>query len=532
MNITSLLTAVNDSERPALIFSGPKESIITFRELDNFSSRLSVGMDAAGLRKGDRVLVLAPVSLMLYAGLIALFKLGTTAVFLDPQTGYGQLNRAIALANASAFIGTRKLLWLRFFSSALRRIPHIFLSEGESPRSLQQIACSFPSQTEIAEVGDDHPALITFTGGSTDVSPRGVVRTHCLLIEQQRALSRVLPVQENDTDLPAFPLASLLNLASGVTSVIPDFPFRRPDSVQPEKILRQIQRYNVTTGSGSPAYWSAIVKYCLSHEQILNLRRIVTGGAPSTPELMQQLSRVAPNAEILNLYGSSEAEPVARMSGQELAADKITRIEAGAGIPLGRSVSEICIRILDENHHERPANEVGEIWVSGAHVARGYFSNPKANAANKYLDAEGELWHRMGDIGYKDDDEWLWLVGRVNTIIVRAGKPIYPMQVEAVVGKLPFVQRTALVGDADKLLGERAILLVEFAKNIPRPNAWRQEIQSLVAERGWVVDAIRSIRKIPVDARHNARIDYEKLRSMMKRMILRPADEVRMRALQ
>ena len=525
MNIASLLTAVNEWERPALIFPNVEKSVITFRELDDLSSRLSAGMDGEGLRKGNRVIVLAPVSLMLYASLIAIFKLGATAVFLDPQTGYRQLNRAIALADASALIGTPKILWLRFFSSVLRRIPHIFLSEGDSPRSLGQLARRFTSQMEIGDVRDNHPALITFTGGSTDVSPRGVVRTHCLLIEQHRALSRILPLQENDVDLPAFPIATLHNLASGVTSVIPDFPFRRPDSVQPERILRQIRSHKVTTASGSPAYWSPIVKYCLDHEQILNLRRIVTGGAPITPALMQQLSRVAPHAEILNLYGSSEAEPVAKMSVQELGDEKIARIEAGAGSPLGRSIPEICVRILDGNRHERAANEVGEIWVSGRHVARGYFSNPKADAANKYLDSEGIVWHRMGDIGYKDKDEWLWLLGRVNTIVNRAGKPMYPIQLEAAVEKLPFVQRAALIGETDKLLGERAILLVEFAKIVPLPKAWRRKIRSLIAARGWIVDSIRPIRKIPMDARHNARIDYQKLKSMLKRSVYRSTDE-------
>lgn len=525
MNIASLLTVVHESERPAFIFSNLEKSVITFRELDDLSSRLSVGMHAAGLRKGHHVIVLASVSLMLYASLIALFKLGATAVFLDPQTGYSQLNRAIALANASAFIGTRKLIWLRFVSPVLRRVPHIFLSEGDSPYSLRPMAHRFPPQTEIADVDDDHPALITFTSGSTDLSPRGVVRTHGLLIEQHRVLKRILPVQENDIDLPAFPIATLHNLASGVTSVIPDFPFRRPDSVQPKKILRQIQSHKVTTASGSPAYWSAIVKYCLHQEQILNLRRIITGGGPITPKLMQQLSRIAPNAEILNIYGSSEAEPVAKMSVQELGDEKITRIEAGAGIPLGRSVTEICARILDGDHNEQSANKVGEIWVSGKHVARSYFSNPKSNAANKYLDAEGKLWHRMGDLGYKDNDEWLWLVGRTNTVVIRAGKPIYPIQVEAVIEKLPFVQRTALVGKKDKLLGERAILLVEFAKDIPLPNLWRRQIQSLVAARGWVVDSIRPIRKIPVDTRHNTRIDYEKLKLMIKRSVYHPMSE-------
>lgn len=517
MNIASLLTAVIDPEHPALIFPGVEKPVITFRELDDLSSRLAAGMDAEGLRAGERVIVLAPISLMLYASLIALFKLGATAVFLDPQTGYRQLNRAIELADARALIGTHKLMGLRLISPALWRISRIFLSEGDGARALQQMARSFPPRTVIADVNDETPALITFTGGSTDLSPRGVLRTHRLLIEQHRALSQILPVQTNDVDLPAFPVATLHNLVSGITSVIPDYPFRRPDAVQPEKILRQIEKYGITTASGSSAYWGVIVRYCLQNGQTLNLRRIVTGGAPTSPALMHQLKKIAPHAQILNVYGSTEAEPVAKFSVEDLSDEMIRRIEAGAGIPLGRPVEEVCVRIMDENHDEVSTNEVGEIWVSGEHVARGYFSNPNADAINKHLDTEGRLWHRMGDVGYKDEDGWLWLVGRVNTVIMRAGNPMYPVPVETVVVTLPYIERAALVGAADKLLGERAVLFVEFSKDSFVPKDWRAEIRSLLAKCGWVVDEIRSLRKIPVDARHNARIDYQRLQRMMAR---------------
>ncbi|HLO14351.1 MAG TPA: AMP-binding protein, partial [Anaerolineales bacterium] len=453
------------------------------------------------------------ISLMLYASLIALFKLGATAVFLDPQTRYRQLNQAVALADASAFIGTQKLMWLRFFSSALRHIPHIFLLEGGGAFSLQQMRRGFSPRTEIADVPDDHLALITFTGGGTDLSPRGVLRTHSLLIEQHRTLSRILPVRPDDVDLPAFPVATLHNLASGITSVIPDFPFRRPAAVQPEKILRQIESFGITTASGPPAYWSAIVKYCLHYKKVLPLRRIVAGGATTSPKLMRQLKCIAPNAEILNLYGSTEAEPVAKLCVEELSEEIVQRIETGAGIPLGRPVAEVCVGILDGNYNDRSTNEVGEIWVSGEHVARGYFSNPQANATNKHLDLDGVLWHRMGDIGYKDNDRWLWLVGRVNTIVIRDGKPMYPVQVEAVVERLPFIRRAALIGEVDKRLGERAILIVEFAKDVPFPTGWRREIQAVLDERGWVLDAICFIRKMPMDARHNSRVDYQKMKS-------------------
>lgn len=517
MNIASLLAAVNDPDRPAIIFSGTNESMLTFRGLDDLSSRLAAGMDATGLRAGERVIVLAPISPMLYAGLIALFKLGITAVFLDPQTGFRQLNRAVELADARAFIGTRRTMWLGAVFPALRRIEVKFITEGNGARSLRRLALTFSPRTKIAEVEVDHPALITFTGGGTDSSPRGVLRTHRLLIEQHRALSRILPVRENDVDMPAFPVATLHNLASGIPSVIPDFPFRQPAAVLPQKILGQIQQHGITTASGSPAYWSAIVKFCSRNKAKLPLRRIVMGGAPTSPNLMKQLSCIAPNAEVLNLYGSTEAEPVAVLRLEDVSDEVTGRIERGSGIPLGRSVPEACVRILDENRAERPVNQVGEIWVSGGHVARGYFSNPKADAVNKYLSADGKLWHCMGDVGCMDADGCLWLVGRVNTVIMRDGEPIHPIPAETIVETLAFVRRAALVGAADRILGERTVLFVEFSKDVSLPENWRTIIQSLLSERGCVADEIRPIRKLPVDVRHNARIDYQKLKEFFSR---------------
>jgi acyl-CoA synthetase (AMP-forming)/AMP-acid ligase II len=514
MNIASLLNAVPEPDRPAIIFSNPGKSIITFRELDDLSSRLAEGLYKNGLRANDLVVLLAPISLNLYASLIALFKLRATAVFLDPQTEFKQLDHTLALVEASALICTRKALWLRYFSAALRGIPRVFLSEDHGRCSLNSMARSFAPRGTIAEVEDETPALVTFTSGSTDSSgPRGVIRTHRLLIAQHNALSRALPMQMTDVDLPAFSVVTLHNLASGITSVLPDFPFRRPVAVQPEKILRQINMFGVTTASGAPAYWTTIVKHCLRYGFTLSLRRIITGGASVSPALIQQLRQVAPKAEILNVYGSTEAEPVAVISAAEFLEEATTQNATGAGIPLGRPVSDICVRIRDGKSRDQTTGQVGEIWVSGDHVARNYFANPDAESTNKRFDAEGRLWHRMGDVGHMDEAGRLWLDGRVNTIVMRDGTPIYPVPVETLAATMPFVYRAALIGVPDGKLGERSALIVEFAPNVMRPNHWQGQLQALCAERGWIVDELHSIHRLPVDARHNSRIDYERLKS-------------------
>ncbi len=514
MNIASLLTSIDDPERPALILPGPNESTITFRELDDLASRLAAGLQAAGLKTGDRVIILAPISLHLYAGLIALFKLGTAAVFLDPQAGYQQLDRAAALANASALIGSRKALWLKWLSPALRRIPLTLLAEGDGRHALQQLARSFAPLETIAEVEPETPALITFTGGSTDMrGSRAVSRTHRLLTSQHTALARALPVRADDIDMPAFPVATLHNLASGITSVIPDFPFRRPQAVRAEKILGQIERRGVTTASGSPAYWWAIAEYCSRHGISLPLRRIATGGAPVAPDLVKRLNQIAPQAEIVCVYGSTEAEPVAVMHGAEILARTAALTAGGAGIPLGTPVADVAVRVLGKNKEPRETGQVGEFWVCGEHVAREYFANPQASAYYKYSDSDGRLWHRMGDLGYMDAGGQLWLAGRVHTTIVRDGQTLYPVPVEASVGTLSFVYRAALTGLSDPQLGERTCLTVELAADVPPPPNWQAQLKILCAEHGWIIDQVRAIRHMPVDARHNARIDYKRLKS-------------------
>ncbi len=514
MNIAAFLTSVDQPDRPALIMPGPIGAAVTFRELDDMTARMAAGLQHAGLQAGDRVVILAPISLSLYAGLIALFRLGAAAVFLDPQAGYQQLDRAAALADAKALIGSSKVLWLKWLSPALRRIPVTLLAEGNSRYSLQSFVCSCAPLEAITEVEPEAPALITFTGGSTaSAGPRAVSRTHRLLTSQHAALARALPHRPDDIDMPAFPVATLHNLASGITSVIPDYPFRRPQAVRPEKILRQIEQFGITSASGSPAYWWAIAEYCSRWGISLPLRRIVTGGAPVAPDLMKRLNQIAPQAELLSVYGSTEAEPVAVMPGAEILAETAALTARGAGIPLGTPVPEISVRVLGENNEQQQTGQVGEIWVAGEHVAREYFNNPQANAFYKHADTDGRLWHRMGDLGYRDERGRLWLAGRIHSAIVRDGHTLYPVPVEAAVGMLPFVYRAALTGTGDPRLGEPTCLTVEFTADTTPPADWQLRLKTLCAEQGWIIDEIRSIRHMPVDARHNARIDYKRLKS-------------------
>jgi acyl-coenzyme A synthetase/AMP-(fatty) acid ligase len=116
----------------------------------------------------------------------------------------------------------------------------------------------------------------------------------------------------------------------------------------------------------------------------------------------------------------------------------------------------------------------------------------------------------MGDLAYRDESGRLWLVGRVHTIVRRADKIIYPVPVEALAASLPFVHRAALTGLPDPQLGQRTCLTVERSAGIPAD--WQEQLKALCANHGWTIDMVRAIRHMPVDARHNARIDYRRLK--------------------
>jgi olefin beta-lactone synthetase len=259
--------------------------------------------------------------------------------------------------------------------------------------------------------------------------------------------------------------------------------------------VRQIAEHNVTLIRGGPRFCAALARYCAERGLVLRgVRALFTGGAPVPVKLVEELQRLLPDGEVHVVYGSTEAEPIAAASGNDLVSlHPLTR--RGFGVCVGRPVGGTDVRIL--------ANGSGEVVVAGAHVNHG-----------------GR--HHTGDTGYVDDDGRLWLTGRVTSTLQRAGKSLRPLQVEPIVDDLPFVSRSALLGVPDPKLGERAVLVVAARRKglmtrMFRSGAWRAEIDRACRSVGVEVDEIRFTRTIPLDRRHRAKIRYDRLRAWYER---------------
>jgi acyl-CoA synthetase (AMP-forming)/AMP-acid ligase II len=522
MNIADILReqAAARPDAPAIV-DAPRgrERVTTFAALDDQVARAAALLWESGLRPGDRVLVLQPMSADLYVALIALFRLGLVAMFVDPSAGMDHIGRCCALYPPSAFVGSPKAHLLRLLVPALRRVPRKFVIGPPLPGAVpwSRSRTRVPHETSHT-IGPDAPALLTFTSGSTG-QPKAALRTHAFLLAQHRVLDHTFPAPAGAVSLTTLPIFVLADLASGVTSLIAAGDLRRPARVEAGPILAQIERWRPVRAGASPAFWERIVAHCRVQGATLpGLRTLYAGGAPVFPRLLEELHAIAPDAEIVAVYGSTEAEPIAHIARSELLTGDVEAMREGRGLLAGCPVQEIALRVLPDRWgtpigpyaaHEfdtlcLTADEPGEVVVSGEHVLPGYVDGRGDEETKFRVDAT--VWHRTGDAGYLDERGRLWLLGRCAARIEDERGTLYPFVVETAVSFDPHIRRSAIVAHA-----RQRLLAVELDVS-PTPEALAA-IERLAA---WAdLDAVRAFPHLPVDRRHNAKIDYPALRRLL-----------------
>jgi acyl-CoA synthetase (AMP-forming)/AMP-acid ligase II len=521
MNIAEILCA-HAQERPnAAAIIDPwkgRSRVTTFAQLDRAAAQAAQLLHQRGLRAGDAVLVFHPMSAELYAALLGIFRLGLVAMFLDPSAGREHIERCCALHRPCGLIASTKAHLLRLWSPALRRIPVKFVIGFPVPGATRwtRTACLEPF-AEIEPCGKETPALLTFTSGSTG-QPKAAVRTHRFLLAQHQTLAESLQLRTGDVDLTTLPIVLLANLASGVTSVIPDADLRSPGAIDPAPVVAQIQRLGVVSSTASPAFFECLTRYCAERDLTLpGVRKLFSGGAPVFPRLLDQLHGMAPQAEVTAVYGSTEAEPIADIARRHIEPDDLKAMLHGQGLLAGRPVKAIRLGILRDQWGQPvgpysaeqfaaeclPSGQPGEIVVSGEHVLTGYLHGV-GDTETKFA-VDGVIWHRTGDAGYLDATGRLWLLGRCSARIHDEHGMLYPFAAETAVYQNPGVKRAALVR-----LNNRRILGVEFYT--PPSDGELERLKDSVA---WTHSEVRVCKRIPVDKRHNAKIDYPTLYHML-----------------
>lgn len=481
--------------------AGPRTALVepngrqcSFAELQERCERLAGGLQDLGLQPGERVLLLVPMSIPLYESLIALFRAGLPVVLLDPSAP--AVDENLRRVGLSAFIGSPMAQLLRLKHAPLRGLKR-YLSAGFALLPHRNLDRVCGPVRDLVEMDPEAPALLTFTTGSTGL-PKTVARSHRFLEAQRGILTEHMGLGPEDIDLPTLPVFLLNSLAAGATCILPDADLREVSAMDPVRIAKQLVDHRCTSTSGSPAFYAPLADHLLAQGRTLpSLRKLFTGGARVPAELLRKLVQVAPQARIEVVYGSTEAEPIASISAQEALQDTAAGEREGRGSCVGRPVSAIDLRVCHPGSLDA-AEHIGEICVSGAHVNQGYYQDPDADAENKLREGD-TVWHRTGDSGYLDPQGRIWLVGRVKDMV----GALHPFMVEPVAEASPHIRRAALV----QVEGESVLA----CETLEPPAGWAEAL----AERTGA-DRVLGVERIPVDPRHNAKVDRAALKALLK----------------
>jgi olefin beta-lactone synthetase len=531
VNIAAHLPEMARQQPDATAIIFPRENRrMSFSELDRLSDRIAVALIGIGICRGVRTVLMVTPSPEFFALTFALFKVGAVPVLVDPGLGIKNLKKCLAEAEPRAFIGIPKAHVARLLFGWGKESLRILLTVG--PRAFwggtTLSALIKRHQDDIpfslAPTQKDDVAAILFTSGSTGI-PKGAIYTHGNFAAQVEALRNVYGIEPGEIDLPTFPLFALFAPALGMTAVIPEMDFTRPGSVDPLKIIGAIQNYGVTTMFGSPALINRVSRYGAEHDvKLSTLKRAISAGAPVPAAVLERFSGMLnPGVQVFTPYGATEALPVCSIGSGEILGNTREITDAGGGVCIGRPVEGVRLEVIEisddpiyywDESLRVPTGKIGEIIVQGAQVTRGYYNRPESDHLSKIQDPEtGSFFHRMGDLGGRDEDGRVWFCGRKSHRVETALGPLFTIPCEAVFNTHRMVYRTALVG-VGAPGAMRPVICVELEKGAKVDEKLLREELLAIARDHIHTHSIETILihpAFPVDIRHNAKIFREKL---------------------
>jgi acyl-CoA synthetase (AMP-forming)/AMP-acid ligase II len=534
-NVASHLTrmAMDRPEALALVCHDRRGSKarLTYRELDEQSSVLALGLHAMGIERGHRAVLMVPPSLDLFRLVFAFFKAGVIPVMVDPGMGTASLATCLSRAAPTAFVGVAKahaariaLGWAKDTLKTKILVSESYgLSAAFGAYPLSEVRWRGAGKIDPEAIGSEDTAAILFTSGSTGI-PKGAVYQHRNFLAQVEAIRDLYDIRPGEVDLPTFPLFALFDPALGMTTVIPDMDATRPASVDPVRLAAAISEFSCTNLFGSPALLDTVSRWAAPRGHVFTtLSRVISAGAPVAPKILERMARCLPKgARIHTPYGATESLPIASIDHLEVLGETGAMMAEGKGICVGKPVPSVRLRILKVSDGPIEAwdpalsvreKEIGEITVSGPQVTSGYFAQDDETKKHK-LTIEGALFHRTGDVGYLDAAGRLWYCGRKSQRVRQKSGDLYTEVLEGPFNAHPEVRRSALVGAWHR--GElRTVICIEpddATLGAAQRRKLEEDLINLVHDRRLPIDRVLVARQpFPVDVRHNAKIGREKL---------------------
>lgn len=445
-HLLALRTAASP-EKPFLFAASDGRSW-TYDEFLAGVGRLAGRLYAMGVRKGDVVSLLMANSPEYIFAYFACWRIGAIAGPINSMLKPAEI--AWAVANSESR--------LVLFSSGLQG----GLAETADAETLEigeAIAAAEnsdpPPETEI---DTDDEAIIIYTSGTTG-KPKGCLLTHANLIANAGQITRWMRFGPDDRLLTVMPLFHMNAVTvttmtalycGGSTIIAPKFSASR--------FWDTVARFNVTSFGSVATMLSMLI--ARSDDGALkpltpSLRFAMCGSAPVPAEVLRRFEEKF-GVLVIEGYGLSESTCRATFNPPDA-----SRRPGSCGLPIGNEMM-----IVDENDRELPPGVSGEIVLRGPNIFKGYFRNPEATAA-----AFRNGWFHTGDIGYRDEDGFYYIIDRKSDMIIRGGENIYPREIDELLYRHPAIEAAAVIGVPDKLYGEEVAAFVVLKKNMTATEA-------------------------------------------------------------
>ena len=410
------------------------ELTVTYAETWERCQRLVAGLAALGVRQGDRVAVVGPNChryLELYQ---AVPGAGMVLVPLNQRHSPAELRYALEDS------GARVLFCSGDASSFAESVDHV-IDLGDGYEALLAGAEPAPFPPDVYE---DDLAGLFYTGGTTGKS-KGVMLTHRNLISNALHFQAVAPFSETTRWLVAAPLYH----AAGSVAVLPTAWHAGVQVILPTfdagMALDLIPRHRVTDTLFVPTMLAAVnEEQSKRARDVSSMRTVHHGGSPIATQTLRNAHTTFPGATLFHSYGATETSPFATMLPHE---EQV--LESPRARSCGQPIIGVEVRILDLEGSRVQCGEVGEVAIRGANVMRGYWDKPEETAQ-----ALVDGWFHTGDLGYVDDEAYLFLVDRAKDMIVSGGENVYSTEVEEALYSHPAVLEAAVFGVPDERWGE------------------------------------------------------------------------------
>ncbi len=440
--------------RVAVISEGRQ---FTYHELLSRCRRLAAVLTDLGAEPGDRVAVLAANTNHHLESYVAIPAAGFVIVPLNTRHAVPELEYALKDAGVKILLSDREPGALRELVDAVVMIPDEYDALLDA--------------ADEAELGvgitEDTLAGLFYTGGTTGAS-KGVMLTHRNLIANTYHTLTTAPLAADSVSLimaPMFHAAGSNSILSGIWTGACQIPLKVFD---PATALDLIEKHQVTYTLGVPAMIAAIAE--LQHAQprdVSSVQIVAHGGSPIATEVVRRAAQAFPAAEFVHVYGMTEASPL--VTGLRHEQDLL---DVDRGRSCGQPLIGVQVKIVDEAGNELPKGEVGELAARGPNIMQGYWNKPEQTA-----EVLRDGWYRSGDVGYMDDEGFVFLVDRAKDMIVSGGENVYCTEVEEALYKHPSVLEAAVFGVPDKAWGEAVHAVV-----VPRTEVTAEELIAFCRE--------------------------------------------------